>query len=77
MKIFQVVLSNLIRSGKVVVETPNLDLTELRNATRDYATELLDEMEGILYEDAMTDGEKVAEIQKLLEREEYKGGSPN
>lgn len=77
MKIFQVVLSNLIRSGKVVVETPNLDLTELRNATRDYATELLDEMEGILYEDAMTDGEKVAEIQKLLEREEYKGGFPN
>ena len=30
MKLFQIVLANLIRGGKVTVELPNIDLDKLR-----------------------------------------------
>ena len=67
MKYFQIILANLIRSGKVVVETPNLDLAELRKAVRSEAEAVLQEIEGIVFEEEMTDAEKVEWIQNRLE----------
>ncbi len=70
MKLFQIVLANLIRGGKVTVELPNIDLDKLRGATRHYYESLLEQIQGILYADDMTDGEKLAEIQTLVEQGE-------
>ena len=68
MKILQVVLSNLIRAGKVTVETPNLDMSKLSDAVWNYALEVLEEIEESAYKEAMTDAEKVERIQECLER---------
>ena len=61
------VLSNLIRQGKVTLEVPNLDMDELRKAVWNEAEQTLDEIRGVVYEDEMTDEEKVRWIQNRLE----------
>lgn len=68
MKILQTILANLIRQGKVTVEVPQLDLEELRRAVRNDAVYTLEEIEGIVWEEEMTDAEKVAWIQTRLEK---------
>lgn len=62
------VLSNLIRQGKVTLEVPNLDMDKLRKAVWNEAEQALDEIRGVVYEEEMTDAEKVAWIQKRLEQ---------
>ena len=66
MTTLQSVLSALIQNGKVTVETPDLDMDELRKAVRGRAEDTLEEIEGIVCEEGMTDAEKVAWIQKRL-----------
>ena len=66
-KFFQIILANLIRSGKVIVETPNLDIDELRKAVRSEAEAMLQEIEGIVFEEEMADAEKVEWSQNRLE----------
>lgn len=68
MTTLQLVLSTLIRNGKVIVETPDLDMDELRKAVWNEAEQALDEIRGVVYEEEMTDAEKVAWIQKRLEQ---------
>lgn len=62
------VLANLIRQGKVTLEVPNLDMDELRKAVWNEAEQTLDEIRGVVYEEEMTDEEKVRWIQNRLEQ---------
>ena len=68
MTTLQVVLANLIRQGKVTVEIPNLDMDELREAVWNNAVITLEEIQGVVREEEMTDADKVAWIQKRLEQ---------
>lgn len=66
MTTLQFVLATLIRQGKVTIETPNLDMDELRRAVQNRAEQTLDEIRGIVCVEEMTDAEKVECIQKRL-----------
>lgn len=63
----QFVLSTLIRNGKVTVEIPDINMDELRQTVENRAERALEEIKGIVYEEEMTDAEKVAWIQERLE----------
>ena len=67
MTTLQFVLSTLIRNGKVTVEIPDINMDELRQAVENRAEWALEEIKGIVYEEDMTDAEKVAWIQERLE----------
>lgn len=69
MTMLQYILALLIRNGKVTVETPDLDMEELRKAVDGRAVRTLELIEGIVFEEALTDREKVESIQKELEEE--------
>ena len=66
MTTLQFVLSTLIRNGQVTVETPELDMDELRKAVENGAAGALEEIRGIVCEEEMTDEEKVEWIQNRL-----------
>lgn len=66
MTTLQFVLATLIRNGKVTVETPDLDMDELRRTVENRAERTLDEIRGIVCAEEMTDAEKVEWIQKRL-----------
>ena len=68
MTTLQFVLATLIRNGKVTVEIPNLDMEELRKAVWNDAVTTLEEIQGVVCEEEMTDADKVAWIQKRLEQ---------
>jgi hypothetical protein len=63
----QFVLSTLIRNGKVTVETPDINMDELRRAVDTRAAAALEEIRDIVCAEEMTDTEKVGWIQKRLE----------
>ncbi len=67
MTTLQFVLSTLIRNGKVTVETPDLGMDELRHAVENRAEDMLERVRGVVYEEEMTDREKVAWLQEYLE----------
>ena len=67
MTILQTVLANLIRSGKVTVEIPNLDMDELKKAVWNEAVDTLKAVKDIVWADEMTDTEKVVWIQERLD----------
>lgn len=67
MTILQIVLANLIRSGKVTVEIPNLDMDELKKAVWNEAVDTLEAVKDIVWADEMTDTEKVVWIQERLD----------
>lgn len=66
MTTLQFALSTLIRNGKVTVEIPDINMDELRQAVENRAERALEEIKGIVYEEEMTDAEKVAWIQERL-----------
>ena len=68
MTTLQFVLSILIRNGKVTVETPDLDMDELRSAVQNDAVMTLEEIQDVVCEEEMTDREKVEWIQQRLEK---------
>lgn len=68
MTMLQYILALLIRNGKVTVETPGLDMEELRKAVDSRAVGTLERIEGIVFEEALTDREKVERIQKELNK---------
>lgn len=72
MTTLQFVLSTLIRNGKVTVETPDLDMEELRKAVDGRAVRTLEHIEGIVFEETLTDREKVESIQKELEENDLR-----
>ena len=67
MTMLQFVLSTLIRNGKVTVETPDINMDELRRAMDTRAAAALEEIRDIVCAEEMTDTEKVGWIQKRLE----------
>ncbi len=67
MTMLQFVLSTLIRNGKVTVETPDINMDELRRAVDTRAAAALEEIRDIVCAEEMTDTEKVGWIQKRLE----------
>ena len=69
MTMLQYILSLMIRNGKVTVETPDLDMDQLREVVEGRAMRTLELIEGIAFEEALTDREKVESIQKELEEE--------
>ena len=66
MTTLQFVLSTLIRSGKVTVETPDLDMDDLCRAVENRAEDMLRQVRGVVYEEEMTDKEKVVWLQEYL-----------
>ena len=67
MTMLQFVLSTLIRNGKVTVETPDINMDELRRAVDTRAAAALEEIWYMVCAEEMTDTEKVGWIQKRLE----------
>lgn len=67
MTMLQYVLSVMIRNGEVTVETPELDMEQLQRVVDGRAVRTLEYIEGIAFEEALTDREKVEAIQKELE----------
>ena len=67
MTTLQFVLSTLIKNGTVTVETPDLDMDQLRQAIENRAEWTLPEVRGVVFEEEMTDAEKIAWLQKRLE----------
>ena len=59
MTMLQFVLSTLIRNGKVTVETPDINMDELRRAVDTRAAAALEEIRDIVCAEEMTDTEKV------------------
>lgn len=72
MTMLQYILALLIRNGKVTVETPELDMEELRKAVDGRAVRTLELIEGIVFEETLTDREKVESIQKELEENDLR-----
>lgn len=72
MTMLQYILALMIRNGKVTVETPDLDMEELRKAVDGRAVRMLELIEGIVFEEALTDREKVESIQKELEENDLR-----
>ena len=72
MTMLQYILSLMIRNGKVTVETPDLDMDQLREVVEGRAMRTLELIEGIVFEEALTDREKVESIQKELEENDLR-----
>lgn len=67
MTTLQFVLSTLIKNGTVTVEIPDLDMDQLRQAIENRAEWTLQEVRGVVFEEEMTDAEKIAWLQRRLE----------
>ena len=65
MKQLDMLLANMIRSGKVTVEIPGIEHIEA--AMREESRRMLWEIAGIVFSDEMEDGEKIACLREMLE----------
>lgn len=65
MKSLELILANMIRSGKVTVEIPGIEHIEA--AVREKSRQMLWEIAGIVFSDEMEDGEKIACLREMLE----------
>jgi len=68
MKILGIVLANLLRSGKVTVEVPGLDMNKLIAELHDPFYEAIQDIAWSVYEGEESDAEKLKYIQEVLER---------
>ena len=64
MKRVNVVLSNLIQNGRVIVDIPGVE--HIERAFQAESVHLLNDVERVVYSDEMCDGEKIAFHEKLL-----------
>ena len=72
MKQMDIILSNMIRSGKVTVEIPGIEHIEA--AMREKSRQMLWEIAGIVFSDEMEDGEKIARLKEMLEPQKKASG---
>ena len=72
MKQMDIILSNMIRSGKVKVEIPGIEHIEA--AMREKSRQMLWEIAGIVFSDEMEDGEKIARLKEMLEPQKKASG---
>ena len=72
MKQMDIILSNMIRSGKVKVEIPGIEHVEA--AMQEKSRQMLWEIAGIVFSDEMEDGEKIARLKEMLEPQKKASG---
>ena len=72
MKQMDIILSNMIRSGKVKVEIPGIEHIEA--AMREESRQVRWEIAGIVFSDEMEDGEKIARLKEMLEPQKKASG---
>ena len=72
MKQMDIILSNMIRSGKVKVEIPGIEHIEA--AIQEESRQMLWEIAGIVFSDEMEDGEKIARLKEMLEPQKRASG---
>ncbi len=65
MKQLNIILANMIRSGKVTVEIPGIEHIEA--AMQEKSRQMLWEIAGIVFSDEMEDREKIACLREMLE----------
>ena len=65
MKQLDMILANMIRSGKVTVEIPGIEHIEA--VMQEESRQMLWEIAGIVFSDEMEDGEKIACLREMLE----------
>ena len=68
MSTLQMVLSQLIRAGKVTVDIPDLDMEQLVKAVNNQSEWTLRCIAGYIVDEELTDSEKVDRIWRELER---------
>lgn len=68
MSTLQMVLSQLIRDGKVTVDIPDLDMEQLVNAVKNQSAWTLNCIAGYILDEELTDSEKVDCIRRELEQ---------
>ena len=67
MNILRTVLAELIRSGKVTVEIPNLDMEQLKAYLYNESRQTLQDISYLVYEEELTDAAKIKCIRERLE----------
>ena len=72
MKSLELILANMIRSGKVTVEIPGIEHIEA--AMREKSRQMLWEIAGIVFSGEMEDGEKIARLKEMLEPQKKASG---
>ena len=65
MKKLELILANMIRSGRVTVEIPGIEHIEA--VMQEESRKMLWEIAGIVFSDEMEDGEKIACLREMLE----------
>ena len=66
MKLLQNTLANLIRSGKVTVDIPNLDMDQLTQFLYSESAQTLRDIASVAYDDDLSPADKIYIIQNRL-----------
>lgn len=66
MRLFNILVSRAIMSGKVIIDTPNLDIDELERLLHDSSTETVRKISEVVYSEELCDREKVTVLQEML-----------
>lgn len=66
MRLFNILVSRAIMSGKVIIDTPNLDIDELERLLHDSSTETVRKISEVVYSEELCDREKVKALQEML-----------
>ena len=66
MKLLQNTLANLIRSGKVTVDIPNLDMDQLTQFLYSESAQTLRDIASVAYDDDLSPADKIYIIQDRL-----------
>lgn len=66
MRLFNILVSRAIMSGKVIIDTPNLDIDELERLLHDSSTETVRKISEVVYSEELCDREKVTALQEML-----------
>ena len=66
MKLLQNTLANLIRSGKVTVDIPNLDMDQLTQFLYSESAQTLRDVASVAYDDDLSPADKIYIIQNRL-----------
>ena len=66
MKLLQNTLANLIRSGKVTVDIPNLDMDQLTQVLYSESAQTLRDIASVAYDDDLSPEDKIYIIQDRL-----------
>ena len=66
MRLFNMLVSRAIMSGKVIIDTPNLDIDELERLLHDSSAETVRKISEVVYSEELCDREKMTVLQDML-----------